>query len=179
MNQSKSMSVLETLAAGSLLASKYLLATGSIYGWIVAATGYFLTMIYNIKKDIKILAIVVVGLLFLCLYGWYKWSVGLKGLQVFDYTVIVLTIIFGLCFAYAEWKSKKPLWLQQIIITFLCMIAYIMLGLSLNGGWYCLATAHSILIYVYLRKGGYVYTVLQVASVYIALTKVTSLPLPF
>jgi hypothetical protein len=173
------MSGLETVAAGSLLFSKYLLAIGSVWGWIAAVIGYFLTMIYNFKKDIKILAVVVIGLLLLCVYGWYKWSIGIKGLQIFDYVVIVLTVVFGLWLAYMEWKSKKKLWFQQTVITVLCMAAYIMLGLGLNKGWYCLGIAHVFLFYVYYKKGAYVYTVMQAISIYIALTKVTSLPLPF
>ena len=173
------MSCLETVSATSLLVSKYFLAIGSVFGWMAAVFGYFLTMIYNFKKDIKVLAVVVIGLLLLCAYGWYKWSVGLKGLQIFDYIVIVSTVFMGLGLAYVEWKSKKPLWLQQTVITLLCMAAYIMLGLGMNGGWYCLGTAHGFLCYVYCKKGAYVYTALQVVSIYIALTKVTSLPLPF
>jgi len=173
------MSCLETVSAVSLLVSKYLLAIGSVSGWVAGVVGYILTGTYNFKKDIKILGVVAIGLLLLCTYGWYKWSVGLKGLQIFDYLVIALTIIGGLSFAYSEWKSKKALWFQQTVITLLCMAAYVMLGLGLNSGWYCLGTAHAFLCYVYYKKGAYVYTGQQVISVYIALTKVTSLPMPF
>lgn len=178
--QSKSMTCLEVAASSSLLISKYLLAIGGIAGWAVAAIGYALTTIYNFRKDIKVMAVVTLGLLLLCLYGWYKWTVGIKGLQILDLVVIAGTVIGGLSLAYSEWKAKKPLWVQQVLITLLCMAAYIFLGLGKVAGWYCLAVAHSLLTYVYTKKGGYAFTVMQIISVYIALAKVIKyLPSPF
>ncbi len=181
MKDSKWMKILEVAGSGSLLISKYLLAVGSIFGWIAAIVGYALTGVYNFKRDIRIIAVVVIGLLLLSAYGWYKWECHVKGLQTFDYTVILLTTCAGFALGYIEWKGKRPLWKSQTAVTLLCMAAYLFLGFGKIEGWYCLGFAHVLLTFIYFSKRSYVYTVLQIFSVYIALTKITHglLPLPF
>ena len=179
MKQSKQMLFLEILCSSILLAGKYFLAIESICGWYATATGYGLYTVFNFKKSLKIISIITTGLFLLSSYGLYKWHSRLNGLETFDYIVITLTLIFGSVVAYFEWKSKKPGWLSQTIVNFLAMTAYTMIGLGIKSGWWFLAGTHVILPFVYGKRGAYVTVVMQIISLYVALTNVTSLQLPF
>lgn len=175
----KLMGGIEVVASISLFVSKYFLATSNELGWAIAVVGYFLVTIYNFNKELRILAVVSIGLLGLSLYGWYKWSSELSGLQLIDYVVISCTIIAGIGLAYHEWKTKKPMWLSQVLATTLCMIAYVFIGLHYDAGWGALLIAHIFLGSIYFKNKGYMFAILQVFSFYIALAMITPLPLPF
>lgn len=171
MKQSKVMTGVEAASATSLLVSKYFLAINSVWGWVLAIVGYFLAGIYNASKGLKILAVVVIGLMLLSAYGWYKWATHMSGLQVFDIVVICGTVVFGGAIAFYQYRHRRPLWKVETAINILCMAAYVLLGLGSDWGWVCLIGAHIGLAYLYMIKHGYIFVGQQIISICIAVFK--------
>lgn len=178
-NISKFMRFLEVVSSILAITSKYLLSVNSIWGWSLGAAGYAIITGYNFKRKVPIVASLTAGLMLLLLYGWYKWFIDVKGLQTLDYIVIVLTLVFALSIGYNQYKSKTPLWFPQVISTVFFMGGFILIGLGSLLGWYGLLLGHVVIGYIYYKKRAFIYVLVQIISIYIALSKLYDLPMLF
>jgi|GEM_PF-3367634 len=167
----KELRYLETASAISLMLSKYFLAVSSIMGWWFSIIGYLLTTIFNIKIKLKIVATIVAGLTILSIYGLYKWTNEITGLQILDFIIIVLSITFATILITNEAKRKKPFWILQSIATISFATAFILLGLKLEIGWYALIIGHINNTYLYYKKKAYIICSTQIISITIAIFK--------
>lgn len=167
----------QAIAAIAGIASKLLLANNNIWGWVLAIMGYVLVAIYNFFYiKLKILSVVVVGLALLCAYGLVKWFSGTVGIQMLDWVIVVLTIIFSIWLTVIESKNQAPLWQLSIIVAFTTFIAWISLGLKFAViGWFALLISHSLLFYIYARKKSWAFVVMQMISFAIAAWKLSDL----
>ncbi|MBN2884556.1 nicotinamide mononucleotide transporter [Patescibacteria group bacterium] len=168
----KNLRYLESAAATSLMLSKYFLAISSILGWWLSIIGYILTAILNIKIKLRIVAVIVIGLSLLSVYGLYKWEQEINGLQIIDYIIISLSGIMATALIIYEAKHKKPFWFLQSIATLAFMLAFIALGLKLDIGWHALLIGHINNMYLYYQKQAYIIGVMQIISIIIVLTKI-------
>ncbi|MEI6773720.1 MAG: nicotinamide mononucleotide transporter [bacterium] len=167
----KKLRYLETMAAGTLMLSKYFLAISSVYGWWLSILGYALTTIFNLKIKLKIVAIVVTGLGLLSVFGLYKWSYEIHGLQAIDFIIIGVSSIFATILIIREAKAKRPFWILQSIATIAFTVAFITLGMKLNIGWYALLIGHINNMYLYYKNKAYIVATMQVVSIIIVLVK--------
>jgi len=172
----KKLKIIEIISSISALLSKILLATDSIFGWPLGLIGYVLVAIYNFIRKDTLLAITVVGLSFMCLYGWYKWSISLNGLLLIDYVILTATALFGL-YVYVKTARKSGLMGHlQGLITVSTISAFIMLGYKiLLGGWVALLISHIMLAYFYNKRKAKYYVTLQIISMIIAGIKIYKL----
>jgi hypothetical protein len=168
----KSLRALEAVSSTSLMLSKYFLAIGSIYGWLLSILGYVLTAFFNIKIKLKIAAIIVSVFAVISAYGFYKWSFEINGLQIIDYLIIILGSIFSTIMIISEAKKKKPLWFLQSIATVLFTIAFISLGMKMEIGWYALLLGHINNTFMYYKKNAYILSLMQIISIIIVLCKI-------
>ena len=168
----KNLRYLETLASVSLMMSKYFLAISSILGWWLSIIGYILTAIFNAKIKLKIVVPVISGLALLSVYGLYKWSYGIKGLQLLDLIIIGLSCIFAIILIIKEARQRKPLWIFQTITTITFSFAFIALGMKMEIGWYALLLGHINNTYLYYQKKAYIIGVMQIISIVIVLVKI-------
>jgi hypothetical protein len=171
--------LVQTISALLLFSSKYFLAMNNPLGWWLSASGYLLACFYNAKTNLKICALVVFSLALLSFYGVYKWHIEITGLRNFDYLVIFCTILIAIFLAKKGWENKKALWQHQTIGTILFMVAFLLLGLRHEEGWFMMLAGHLITGYIYVKTKAYVYVTVQTFSAYIALAQILSLPLPF
>jgi len=167
----KNLRYLEALASVSLMLSKYFLAISSIFGWWLSILGYILTAIFNLKINFKIVATTVAGLAVLSVYGLYKWSCQIPGLQLIDFIIISASGIFAIILIIREAKEKKQFWLLQTITTITFSLAFISLGMKMEVGWYALLVGHINNTYLYYRKKAYIIGVMQIISIIIVITK--------
>lgn len=171
--------IIEIISSISAILSKYLLSIDHIYGWILGAIGYILITIYNQKREMHIVAMVTVGLTFITLYGWYKWSINIHGLDNIDYTIVTLTLVFVIIIGIKQSIKKAPLWFIQTITTLFFMGGFILIGLGFIEGWYFLGFGHILIGYIYYRKKAFLYVTVQVISICIVLSKILQLPIIF
>ncbi|MEI7920092.1 MAG: nicotinamide mononucleotide transporter [bacterium] len=167
----KKLRILETLASTSLMLSKYFLAISSTFGWWFSIIGYVLTAILNVKIKLKIVAIVVAGLSLLSVYGLYKWTNAIQGLQLIDFMIIAVSSICATILIIIEAKQKRPLWILQTITTLSFTFAFIALGMKLEIGWYALLVGHINNTYLYYKKKAYIMGIMQIISIIIVITK--------
>ena len=175
----KILLIIQIVASLLLLLSKYFLAINDSLGWVLSIIGYLLVCFYNIKKELKIYALVVFSLTLLSIYGVYKWYIGISGLDIIDYSVIFGTITMSFWLAKKAKESKEPLWQHQTIGTILFMMGFILIGLKFPIGWAILLCGHVLNGYIYYRIEAYVFVFIQIISAYVALATFTTLPLPF
>lgn len=168
----RSLRFLELASATSLMLSKYFLALGSVWGWWLSILGYVLTSIFNVKIKLKAVAGIVAGLAVLSAYGLYKWSYDIAGLQLFDWIVIIISLILSAILIWKEAKTGKPYWALQSITTLAFAAAFITLGMKIEIGWYVLLIGHINNTYLYYKKGAYIISVMQVVSIVIVLVKI-------
>lgn len=162
---------LEIVASGLLMLSKFFLAISSVFGWWLSILGYALVTILNIKLKLKIVAVTVMMLSLLSVYGLYKWSYKIVGLQPIDFAIITLGVISALVLIVIEAKQKKPLWILQSIVTIAFCSAFILLAMKIGVGWYALLIGHINNAYLYHKKQAYIVESMQIISVIIVLFK--------
>lgn len=163
--------LLELSASSALMLSKYFLAIGSIFGWYLSIIGYALTTLFNIKIKLKGVVTTVAALTIISIYGLYKWSNKIIGLQVIDFIIIGTSIIFAFFIIIKEAKEKKPLWFFQAIAIISFTAAFILLGLHSQLGWYALIIGHINNTYLYTKKRAYIIGIMQIISIIIVLIK--------
>lgn len=168
----KSLRWLEAAASTSLMLSKYFLAMSSVIGWYLSILGYVLTTIFNLKIKLRIAATIVATLALLSVYGLYKWSYAITGLQLIDYVIISLSSIFAIILIVTEARKNKPLWIIQSFATIIFTFAFIALGMKLEIGWYALLLGHINNTYLYYKKGAYIIGFMQIVSIIIVLVKI-------
>ncbi len=168
----KTLLYLEIAVATSLALSKYFLAINNIIGWWLSITGYSLTTIYNVKIKLKIVAVITAALASLSVYGLYKWSNHIPGLQLIDILVIGLSILFSIILIVREAQEKKPFWLFQTIAIIAFSSAFITLGMKMEIGWYLMALGHVNNFYLYYKKEAYIISLFQVVSLIIVLYRI-------
>jgi hypothetical protein len=168
----KKIKILEALASTSLMLSKYFLAISSTFGWWFSIIGYALTAILNVKIKLKIVAIVVAGLSLLSIYGLYKWTNAIQGLQFIDFIIIAISGICATILIIIEAKNKRPFWVLQTIATLAFIFAFITLGMKLEIGWYALLIGHINNTYLYYKKQAYIIGIMQIISIIIVITKI-------
>lgn len=168
----KSLRVLEATASTSLMLSKYFLALGSIWGWWLSILGYVLTSLFNTKIKLKAVAGIVAGLAILSAYGLYKWTYNISGLQIFDWVVIILSLIFSTILIIKEAKARKPYWILQTVATIAFAFAFITLGMKMEIGWVALLVGHINNTYLYYKKEAYIISVMQIVSIVIVLIRI-------
>lgn len=176
---SKSLRILELTASSALMLSKYFLAIGSIFGWWLSIIGYALTTIFNIRIKLKGVVTIVAGLTIISIYGLYKWSNEIIGLQIIDFIIICISSVVAFFIILKEAKEKKSLWIFQSIAIISFTAAFILLGLKLQFGWYALLIGHINNTYLYTKKRAYIIGFMQIISIYIVLSKLYGLPMPF
>ncbi len=168
----KGLRVLEATASTSLMLSKYFLALGSVWGWWLSILGYILTSFFNVKIKLKAVAGIVAGLAVLSAYGLYKWTYHISGLQLFDWIVIIVSLILSIILITKEVKTKRPYWMLQTIATIAFAFAFIALGMKMEIGWYALLIGHINNTYLYYKKEAYIISVMQIVSIVIVLVKI-------
>ncbi|MEA3399412.1 MAG: nicotinamide mononucleotide transporter [Patescibacteria group bacterium] len=168
----KSLRILEAIASTSLMLSKYFLALGSVWGWWLSILGYILTSFFNVKIKLKAVAGIVAGLAVLSAYGLYKWTYYISGLQLFDWIVIIVSLILSIILIIKEVKTKRPYWMFQAIGIIAFAFAFITLGMKMEIGWYVLLIGHINNTYLYYKKEAYIISVMQVVSIVIVLVKI-------
>lgn len=167
----RSLRVLESAAATSLMLSKYFLAISSVYGWWLSILGYMLTTLFNIKIKLKIVATIVAALTILSAYGLYKWSSQISGIQLIDWVVIIISSIFSLILIISEARNKKPYWILQSIATISFAFAFIAIGMKMEIGWFALLTGHINNTFLYYKKEAYIISFMQIISIIIVIVK--------
>ncbi len=169
--------LVQIAAAFAGIVSKMLLATDNIWGWILAIIGYVLVAIYNLfYVQLKILAVVVIGLAFLCIYGLVKWLGQTEGIQILDWVIVITTILFSIWLSIVESKNKAPLWRISLFVAFTTFLAWITLGMKINiMGWSTLLVSHALLCFIYANKKSWAFVVMQVISFGIAVWKLYDL----
>lgn len=168
----KKIKLLELIGSMSLMASKYFLAISSIWGWNLSIFGYILISILSLKIKLRIAALITATSALLSIYGLYKWTNNVDGLQAIDYTIIGLSIIFSIFLVIFEARKKRELWFVQTLTSIFCIIAFITLGMKMQVGWWALFLVHSINIYLYGKKKAYIVVGIQIVSMIIALVKI-------
>jgi hypothetical protein len=164
----KLLLIVQIISALTLLSSKYFLATDNIIGWWFSVTGYLLACFWNVKNNLKIYALLVFSLALLSTYGGYKWATNIEGLEIFDYFVIIGTLIISLLLAKKAQKLNKNMWKYQISGTFLFMFAFILIGFKHSEGWVLMFAGHFLTGYIYLKTRAYAFVIVQILSAYIA-----------
>ncbi len=168
----KSVRVLEAAASTSLMMSKYFLSLGSVWGWWLSILGYILTSFLNVKIKLKAVAGIVAGLAILSAYGLYKWTYEISGLQIFDWVIIIITLVSSFILISKEARDKKPYWVLQTVATISFAFAFIALGMKMEIGWYALLIGHINNTYLYYKKEAYIISAMQIVSIIIVLVKI-------
>lgn len=168
----KNLRWLEAISSTALMLSKYFLSISSIYGWWLSILGYALTAIFNLKIKLRIAVAVISGLCLLSVYGLYKWTNGIVGLQIIDFVIIGLSCILATLLTIVEAKKKRPFWIPQTITTITFTFAFIALGMKMEIGWYALLLGHINNTYLYYKKEAYIIGFMQIISIIIVLVKI-------
>lgn len=166
---------LQIASSVPLMLSKYFLAISSPFGWWLSIAGYVMAIIFNLKVGLKITTIVVSGLVLLSVYGLYKWTYEISGLQIIDFLIIGLSSAIAVIFVISEFRAKRPFWLLQTISMVARIIAFLTIGMGIELGWVALLINHISNAYTYHKKKAYVIFVMQLVSIVISLMKVWEL----
>jgi len=162
---------IESASAVILLLGKVLLTGGYPLAWGLSLVGYVLATWSNDIRKYAVLKVLTASLVVLSGYGIYRSYFDIKGLQIFDGGVVVITAFICIYIAHQIAKEKKPLWFLQILAATFALSSWIVLGLGIHEGWWLLLAGHIALGILYSKppNPSYPYMGLQAISAIIAI----------